>query len=316
MPDIVTIGETMAVFTPKSNGPLRYIHEYTTHIAGAESNTAIGVQKLGHTARWISRLGNDELGQYILNFIRAEGVDTSGVVLDDEHRTGLMVKEFSLTNDTKVYYYRENSAASHLEEADISEELIKNTKILHFTGITPILSESCNAMIQKSIKIAQNYGVKISFDPNIRLKLWANQDHSPLINDIILNSNIIMLGIDEAEHLFHTRLVDKIFDLLFQSEKLEYAAIKDGSNGAYVATRTEKQFIPPFPCNCIDPIGAGDAFNAGFLSGILENKPLKICGEFAGIAGALSTQTHGDVESFPNRSDLLFYLENKPVIYR
>lgn len=316
MPDIITIGETMAVFTPNTNGPLRYIHEYTTHIAGAESNTAIGVQKLGHTARWISRLGNDELGQYVLNTIRSEGVDTSGVIIDDNFRTGLMIKEFSLVNDTKVYYYRENSAASHLDAADISEELIKDAKILHFTGITPILSASCSEMIEKAMGIAQKYDVKISFDPNIRLKLWENHDYFSLINDILLNSNIILLGLNEAEHLLHTHRVDEIIDILFHSEKLEYVAIKDGSNGAYVATRAETLFIPPFPCNSIDPIGAGDAFNAGFLSGILEQKTLKICGEFAGIAGALSTQTRGDIESLPSRTELLNYLENKTDIYR
>lgn len=316
MSDIITIGETMAVFSSKTTGPLRYAHEYTAHFAGAESNMAIGIQKLGRSAEWFSRIGNDEFGQYVLNMIRAEGVDTSHVIVDHEHKTGLMIKEFSVASETKVFYYRENSAASHMKADDISDDLIKNSKILHFTGITPILSEYCHEMILKAIKIAKKYNIMISFDPNIRLKLWGTKDYSELMKDILRNVNITMLGLDEAEYLFSTRQADDILNILFQSEPLKYVALKDGANGAYVSNKFETHFIPPFPCNCVDPIGAGDAFNAGFLVGILDNEPLITCGKIAGLAGALCTQTHGDIEGMPSRQDVLNFLQEKQVVYR
>ncbi|NLO09374.1 MAG: sugar kinase [Clostridiales bacterium] len=316
MTDLITIGETMAVFTPKISGPLRYIHDYTTCCAGAESNTAIGLQKLGHTTKWFSRIGNDELGQYVLNTIRAEGVDTSAVIKDDNHSTGLMIKEFRTPNDTNVYYYRNNSAASHMNPNDLTDELICDAKILHLTGITPILSSSCMELTKKSIEIAKNNNVKISFDPNIRLKLWGNKDYIPLIMDILMTSNIVMLGLSEAEHLFKTNQIDRIIEMLFQSDTIEYIAIKNGDKGAHIATRYETIYIPPFPCTCVDPIGAGDAFNAGFLAGILEGRDLQSCGNIAGIVGALATQTTGDIEGLPTMEEVLAYIENKPKTNR
>ena len=117
MPQIVTVGETMAAFTPGSTGFLRYVKNYEMRIAGAESNLAIGVSKLGHSAGWISCLGKDEFGEFVQNSIRAEGVDTSRVVFDPEYRTGIMFKQVRNASETSVFYYRENSAASHMRPA-------------------------------------------------------------------------------------------------------------------------------------------------------------------------------------------------------
>ncbi len=141
--DLVTIGETMVSFVPKNYNSLQYGADFTMRIAGAESNTAIGVRKLGHTAGWISRIGNDEFGQFVLRMIRAEGIDTSQVTVDKEHKTGLMFKSTSPSNETRVIYYRDSSAATYLDPSLISESYIADAKILHLTGITPILSNSC-----------------------------------------------------------------------------------------------------------------------------------------------------------------------------
>ncbi len=142
MPQIITLGETMAVMVPGEPGPLKYASGFRLRMAGAESNTAVGVAKLGLTAGWISALGADALGDYMLYAIRAEGVDVSGVKTDTAHRTGMMLKEFS-ARETSVYYYRENSAASHYDAADLPLSLLQDARIVHLTGITPVLSESC-----------------------------------------------------------------------------------------------------------------------------------------------------------------------------
>ena len=114
MPQLITIGETMAAFTPDSVGALRYVQNFGIRTAGAESNVAVGLAKLGLEAAWVSRLGTDEFGCFIRNQLRAEGVDCSRVIYDPDHRTGIMFKETSV-GETKVFYYRENSAASHGE---------------------------------------------------------------------------------------------------------------------------------------------------------------------------------------------------------
>jgi 2-dehydro-3-deoxygluconokinase len=299
MSEIITIGETMVCFTPDANAPLRYVQDYKSRIAGAESNLAIGVEKLGHTAAWISKLGKDEFGQYVCNMVRAEGVDTKGVIFSESHRTGLMFKETS-QGETKVYYYRENSAVSTMTPKDIDESYFENGKILHVTGITPVLSESCMETVIFAMELAKKHNMQISFDPNIRKKLWKTRDFTNSILDFCLKSHIVLLGLDEAEVLLHTKDTDEIFDYLFDKGQAKYIAIKDGDQGAFVSDKINKFFIPPYPCKCIDPIGAGDAFNAAFLVGILEEKDIEECGKMGGIAGALATETRGDIEGYPS----------------
>lgn len=204
MPQLITIGETMAAFTPDSVGALRYVQNFGIRTAGAESNVAVGLAKLGLEAAWVSRLGTDEFGCFIRNQLRAEGVDCSRVIYDPDHRTGIMFKETGV-GETKVFYYRENSAASHLCSEDVTPALLDGVKVLHMSGITPVLSESCLAMTKAAFALAKEKGVAISFDPNIRRKLWRGQDYAPLIRELTLQSEIVLLGLDEADALFGLR---------------------------------------------------------------------------------------------------------------
>ena len=183
MPECLTLGETMAAFTPDRMGPLRYVQNYGIRVAGAESNTAVGLAKLGVSAAWVSRLGADEFGQYIRNQLRAEGVDCSGVKFDLDHRTGVMFKQTS-SGETSVFYYRADSAASHLDPRDLDEGTIRGCRILHLSGITPVLSESCRRTVEAAIEMAKRNGVKISFDPNIRKKLWKDTDFTPMLQQM------------------------------------------------------------------------------------------------------------------------------------
>lgn len=315
MAQLITMGETMVSFTPGASGALRYVPDYRMRVAGAESNLAIGASKLGIDVGWISKLGEDEFGHYILNGIRAEGVDTKGIIFDTNNPTGIMFKETGV-GETKVYYYRSGSAASHLVPEDLNEEYFKGAKILHLTGITPVLSETCKETVLKAIEIAEKLGIQISFDPNIRKKLWKDTDFSPLIRDITLRSNIVLLGLDEAKVLFDTEKQEEIFEILFTKGKAELVAIKDGAEGAWVGNKEMTKKLPPFPCKCIEPIGAGDGFNAGFLSGVIKGKDLITCGRMGTIAGALATQTTGDIEGYPSEDQMQRAIDGTNEIYR
>ncbi|MCI8443067.1 MAG: sugar kinase [Provencibacterium sp.] len=314
MPEVVTLGETMAVMAPAEPGPLRYVHEYRLKMAGAESNLAVGLCKLGHSAGWISRLGEDEMGYYLLGAIRGEGVDTGNVQMDAQHRTGLMLKQTG-SGETKVFYYRENSAASCLSPEDLQEEYLAGASILYLTGITPALSESCEQAARKMADYAAKSGIPLGFDPNIRKKLWTGRDFRPLLRELLFSSRIALLGLDEAEELLGSREPQAIAALL-REKGAAFIAIKDGGHGAWVADRQRLLKIEPFPCRTVDSIGAGDAFNAGFLSGILEGRDLKSCGRMGAIAGAMATETLGDIESYPSRSQLQLRLEEKPELFR
>ena len=314
MPELITIGETMAVMSPKEQGPLRYVSEYKLRMAGAESNVAVGLCKLGHTAGWISRVGEDEMGAYVLNAVRAEGVDCSHVIVDEDHRTGLMLKEMG-NGETKVYYYRENSAASHLCSKDLDKRYLSKAKIIHLTGITPVLSKSCEGAVVSMAAYAKQKGILLSFDPNIRKKLWKERDYSGLMQDILYMSDIALLGRDEAYQIMGTEETKEIIDRL-REEGVRYIGLKDGGNGAWVADHDSMEFIAPYPCRTIDPIGAGDAFNAAFLAGILEGRSLSESGRMAAIAGALATETPGDIEGYPSMKQLQRKLDSGIEIYR
>lgn len=316
MPEVITIGETMAAMSPEDYGPLRYVKGFRPRIAGAESNVAVGLARLGHHAAWISSLGEDEFGAYICREIRAEGVDVTGVRLDPRHRTGVMFKERRFSGETSVYYYRENSAASHMDISMISEEMIRGASIVHLTGITPVLSESCRFMTWEIIRLCADHGVPLSFDPNIRKRLWNGKDYTAELRNMVLEAQIVLMGDEEACQLFGEGTQEQWLDRLFTEGKAKYAAIKKGSRGAVAADREHRVEIPPWPCHCIDPVGAGDGFNAGFLAGILENRSLEMSGQMGGIVGARATETTGDVEGYPSKEQMEQLLYHRTEIYR
>jgi len=314
MPDVITLGETMAVMTPQGAGPLRYIPDYRLRFAGAESNLAIGLCKLGHSAGWISRVGDDEMGAFIKNSLRAEGVDISRVKVDAQHRTGLMLKEFG-AGETKVYYYRENSAASHLCAGDIDQEYVKSAQIVHVTGITPVLSESCRAAVERLVQMAEDNDIPVSFDVNLRRKLWKDADYTPLMRSLMARSQIVFTGLDEARQVLGAESAQEAVDCM-RRLGVKYMAVKDGANGAWAADESNSCFIEPVTCRSVDPVGAGDAFDAAFLAGILRGENLETCGRMGAIAGAMATQTPGDIEGCPDERQMQLFLNKTGEIYR
>ena len=231
MGELITLGETMVALTAQANRPLAYGGSLEMRIAGAESNTAVGMCKLGHTVSFISRLGDDSFGQYVLRMLRAEGVDTSAVRPDPEHPTGLMVTEALPGTRTAVHYYRTGSAASHMTPDDLPEERIRQSAILHLTGITPVLSESCRRTVFAAAEIAASAEVPISFDPNIRKKLWKNADHAPMIRDLAARSHYLLMGLEEAEILYGSREISRIASRVFSASSVRILAIKTEPRG-------------------------------------------------------------------------------------
>ncbi len=154
-------GETMAALTPGSSGALRYVTDYRIRIAGAESNVAVRLSKLGIETAWISRVGEDELGYFVRNQIRSEGLTAGGNIRPgapdwtDAEETGAL--------ETKVFYYRENSGL-HLSPKDLKEEMLQQAELLYLTGITPVLSESCERTVREAIRLGKKHGLLISFD--------------------------------------------------------------------------------------------------------------------------------------------------------
>src|SRR5690625_3187730 len=193
--DVITIGESMVVFNPMQDVSFIDSHLFMKQLAGSESNYAIGLSRLNHKVGWISRLSNNSFGNYVNHVLRGNGVDTSMVQFDDEHPTGLLIKERLIRDQTNVHYYRSNSAASFMSPAIIKKDYFSGAKILFITGITPALSSSCKETIYEAISTAKSLGMKIIFDPNVRFKLIEDMDeYKQMLNNIAIKADFFLPG--------------------------------------------------------------------------------------------------------------------------
>ena len=316
-PELVTFGETMVILDPAQKGPLRYVNQFNKRYGGAESNVAIGVSRLGHSAGWISKLGDDEFGTYLLNAIRGEGVDVSGVTRAPDAPTGVYFKERVREGSNQVYYYRSGSAASEMNPSDIDWDYIKEAGILHVSGITPFLSESCLALTQQIMTFANEHGIPIAFDPNLRLKIISKCDnHKEILLSFIRQSSLFMPGIDEAEYLFGTSEPDEILTVC-QEMGVEQTVLKNGAHGTYFADGDERGFVESHKIDRIaDPIGAGDGFAAGVLSARLEGLSLKEAVERGSAIGAMIITVEGDIEGLPTKREIDEFLQRKQDVTR
>jgi 2-dehydro-3-deoxygluconokinase len=302
--DVVTFGETMVLFTPDSTGSMRYAANFSRKFGGAESNFAIGLARLGYRVGWFSRVGDDEFGKAVLSFIRGESVDVSRVITDASAPTGLYFKELKNSQDTNVYYYRKDSAASRMSKEDLDRNYLAQAKYLFISGITPALSESCEEMVFEAIAIAKKNGLKIVFDPNLRRKLWPEHKAREVLLKIASCADIVLPGISEGQFLFGESnpllLGQKFLDL-----GASLVVIKLGEKGAVYFTREKHEFVPGYDVEqVVDPIGAGDGFAAGFVSGLLDGLDIYHSVQRANGVGAMITMVSGDVEGLPERPDL------------
>lgn len=316
MCDVVTIGETMVMFSPAQSGPLRYVHNFQKRMAGAESNVAIGLARLGHSCSWISRVGDDEFGRFLLRELQGEGVDISQVKMDPHAPTGIMFKEIREGSDTRVYYYRSGSAASRMTPEDLEPCFPDGAKILHITGITPALGECCRNTVMKAVTMAKEQSCTVSFDPNIRLKLWSREEAAKTLGRLVPYADILLCGQEEGEILFGTDNAQALLDCILNAG-VGTAVVKMGTQGCWIASGEERHRVEAFPVSrVVDPIGAGDAFAAGFLAGVLEGGTLLECGRLANAMGAFAVTAAGDFEGLPDRRGMDAFLRGQAGISR
>ncbi|MEZ0117538.1 sugar kinase [Heyndrickxia faecalis] len=311
--DVVSIGETMVLFTSEMQGLMRYARNFSVKIAGAETNTLIGLSRLGHQTGWISKLGQDEFGELVLSTVRGEGVNISRVTRDSSSPTGIFFKEFLHDGHVRVHYYRAHSAASRLEKRDIDENYIRNAKYLYLTGITPALSGSCREAVFTAIEYAKKYGIQIVFDPNIRKKLWKDADAKEIILRIAKKADIVLPGMGEGDFLFGTSNPEMISEH-FLNLGSRLVAVKLGADGAYFATENEKGTVSGYKIHrVIDPVGAGDGFAAGVLSGLLDHLNTREAVQRGCAIGAMVATVNGDIEGLPDKKLLRKFMNPENV---
>lgn len=311
MPELVTIGETMVVFDSVSNGPLRYASNYTCHTGGAETTVAVGVVRQGHTAGWISSLGNDEFGMLIRRTFMGEGVDLSQVTVSDTHPTGIFFRQAVGNGEFRNFYYRKNSAASVMTPDILNEDYIASAKILHVTGITLAVSEQAAKTTIRAMEIAKEHGVTVCFDPNLRLKMWSLEEARAMINSLWPLVDIALPGVEEGEQLFGENNPDKIADII-RGYGVETVIVKIGADGAIGYTGDQKVVSPGFKVkHVVDAFGAGDSFASGVISGRLKGWSLEDTLRYANAIGALAVSAPGNIEAVPTYEQVMKYISGR-----
>ena len=305
--DVVTMGEAMAMFVAETAGELHEVDRYIRRAAGAELNVAIGLARLGMKAGWVSRLGNDSLGRFILTVLEAERVDHGSVTVDNAYPTGFQLKSKAANGtDPIVEYFRKGSAASRLSAEDFDEAYFGAARHLHLSGVAAALSPQTYALAAHAADWMKGHGKTVSFDPNLRPVLWSSeQEMAAQLNKLAFRADWVLPGIKEGLILTGYRQPEAIADF-YLAQGVKAVAIKTGADGAYFKTAegVQGKIDAVRVANVVDTVGAGDGFAVGVISALLEGLPLEQAIMRGNHIGALAIQVVGDSEGLPDRTRL------------
>jgi len=304
--DVLSFGETMAMLVADQTGDLASVNQFHKRIAGADSNVAIGLARLGFQVAWLSRVGADSLGRFVVQTLEKEGLDCRHVAIDPAHPTGFQFKSRTDDgSDPQVEYFRRGSAASHLSIDSIAPALLR-ARHLHATGIVPALSDTARAMSFELMSRMREAGRSLSFDPNLRPSLWASE--ALMISEINRHAALahwVLPGLGEGRLLSG---FDDPADIaaFYLDQGAEVVVIKLGPDGAYYRTQLDQGFVAGVPVSrVVDTVGAGDGFAVGLISALLEGRDVSEAVQRANWIGSRAVQSRGDMEGLPTRLELL-----------
>lgn len=305
--DVITIGEAMAMFVATHTGDLSEVDRFMKRVAGAELNVATGLARLGLKVSWVSRVGNDSFGQFVLDTLKKEGIETAGVTIDDRYPTGFQLKS-KITDGTDpiVEYFRKGSAASHLSVEDFNPIGFTAARHLHLSGVAAALSASSYALLDHAAGAMKAAGKTLSFDPNLRPVLWKSEaEMVEKLNHLAFQANWVLPGLKEGLILTGENTPEGIADF-YLNRGVKAVILKTGADGAWYKTADGEQGAVAAVKveNVVDTVGAGDGFAVGVVSALLEGKTLHQAVTRGNVIGSLAIQVQGDSEGLPTRAQL------------
>ncbi|RCG31605.1 sugar kinase [Sphaerisporangium album] len=256
MTEVFTLGEALGVV---SADRLRHDTDVRLEVGGAEFTLAVGLARLGHAVTWLGRVGADELGARVLTVLRGEGVDVSYALSDPAAPTGLVVRQRRIGRVGHVVHYRGGSAGSRLGPGDIPARALQSAKVLHVTGITPALSGTAWSAAHHAVKLARDAGVLVSVDVNHRPQLWSDrQEAVEALTELATGADVLFVNQDELQ------LIEPVMGTVRE------LVVTRGGKGASSTVNGMRYDAQAAPVTVVDPLGAGGAFAAGYLSALLE----------------------------------------------
>ncbi|APF22873.1 sugar kinase [Clostridium butyricum] len=314
--DVITIGDAMVAMCPKEKGPILFCNTFERKIGGAELNVAIGCARLGLKSGWISRLGQDDFGKHILKTVRGEGIDTSQIELVEGYQTSVYFREVMANGDSRSFYYREKSPTSTMTAESLDENYFRKSKVLHITGVFPSINDNNKEILLKAVELAKKNNLLISFDPNIRLKMWTKSQAREFINKFLSEVDILLVGDEEISILIDEEDTNEAIKK-FHDMGIDKVVVKRGAKGAIGSDGSNIYDVAAIkPKALIDTVGAGDGFAAGFLSAYLKGDSFEESIEFANAVGSLVVGIEGDNEGLPYYEDVLAHLGKIKTIER
>lgn len=307
---VVTLGECLISLVAAEPGPLAEAGSFERHIAGAEANVAVGLARLGQSVAYIGRVGSDGFGVAIVRRLRSEGVDVRHLTVDTA-TTGLMLRERRVLGPAQVVYARTGSAGSRLSPDDIdraaADGLFTDARWLHLTGITPALSGTARDAVMRAVELAHDADLTVSLDVNLRRRLWSDEAAAPIVRalakqaDVVLGSPdelAVVTGADEGDP---PALVKAVLAL-----GPSVAVAKLGADGALGIEQGRSPIsVPALPVpSVVDPVGAGDAFSAGYIAARLSGADLVQSLRTANACGAAAVAAMGDLTGLPDAVEL------------
>ena len=336
IPKVVTFGETMTFFIGQDSKRFRDTRTYSQHFAGSESNVAIGLSRLGLNSTWVSRLGRDDFSYYIQRCLRGEQVDLS-LSFSEEATAGLMFKT-QYAGKTDVTYNRINSAFSEIQPQDLNLDVLNEADAIFISGITASINDNTYHSLKHFVDEAKARNILVFYDPNIRMKLWQGENTRSRICEFISLADLSFIGKFEAIKLTNneekfqgdqfsdeTQLSPLLKEAMEELQKLagnNHLVLKIGNRGSIFWSRDLHQ--ASFQIVQVDPVGAGDAYAAGFITSLLpklieSNKSISELDDeslnsslvIGNAMGAIVASSYGDVEGLPNLSELKSFLANQ-----
>ena len=306
--DVVALGEPMVEFNQTGERDGR---AYLQGFGGDSSNFAIAAARQGARVAYVSAVGDDPYGAMLRSLWDREGVDHTGVVTDPEAFTAI----YFVTHDAAghhFHFFRSGSAASRLRPSQLPRELIERARLLHLSGISLAISAQACDSAYAAIEIARAAGVPVSFDTNLRLRLWSLDRARAVMSDVMRRCDLCLPSLDDVRAITGLEDPDALVDHAL-GLGARVVALKCGEHGAVVADASQRHRLAPFPCRPVDATGAGDTFGGAFVARWLAGDSLLDAGRYAAAAAALSTEGYGAVEPIPQAATVWAALQREAV---
>jgi len=299
-PDIVSLGEPLIEFNRPKEGDGR---TWLQGFGGDSQNVAIAAARQGASAGYLTSVGQDWMGDAFLELWRSEGVDASRVSRHPTAPTGVSFVTHSAAGH-KFDYLRKNSAASLMEPVGLAADYIAGAKFFHLSAIGQAISDSARQTCAAAVDAARKAGVKVSYDTNLRLRLWDLDTARATIHATMARCDIALPSLDDSQQLTGLAKPEDIADF-YLGLGAPLVALKMGSEGALIASRDGRLHVPPHRVNAVDATGAGDTFDGAFLARLLAGDGVEAAARYANVAAALSTLGYGAVTPIPRKDEVM-----------